>query len=115
MTEDRTPYQSARPHSWGPSRLGHGTSMCSRCFVTDAEAAALGELNDCSQWEEPAPVEAEKTKKTEEHARADSARWVEHIAEIEARGLGRDAKDLDRLRAENERLTAERDARCGRR
>lgn len=31
-------------HVWVPSPLGHGNKMCSRCFVTDLEAAAIGML-----------------------------------------------------------------------
>ncbi len=29
-------------HDWIKSTLGHGNTMCSRCFVTDLEAAAIG-------------------------------------------------------------------------
>jgi hypothetical protein len=29
-------------HDWIASTLGHGNKMCSRCFVTDMEAAAIG-------------------------------------------------------------------------
>lgn len=36
------------PHNWIPSTLGHGNQMCSRCKMTDLEAAALGELEDCT-------------------------------------------------------------------
>lgn len=31
-------------HAWVPSTLGHGETMCSRCFVTNREAAAIGML-----------------------------------------------------------------------
>lgn len=34
-------------HDWVPSRLGHGETMCARCFVTNREAAVLG-MNDCT-------------------------------------------------------------------
>ena len=34
-------------HDWKPSTLGHGESMCARCFITNREAAVLGELNSC--------------------------------------------------------------------
>lgn len=36
------------PHEWIPSTLGHGESMCKHCFVTNREAAVLGELNHCT-------------------------------------------------------------------
>lgn len=36
-----------RPHNWISSTLGHGETMCSRCFVTNREAAALGISNAC--------------------------------------------------------------------
>lgn len=42
-------------HDWVPSTLGHGNKMCRRCWATDLEAAALGQLNDC-----PAPSPAPK-------------------------------------------------------
>jgi ribosomal protein S27E len=29
-------------HDWIPSTLGHGETMCSRCFVTNREAEAIG-------------------------------------------------------------------------
>src|ERR1700754_2649709 len=29
-------------HDWIKSTLGHGEAMCSRCFVTNREAAAIG-------------------------------------------------------------------------
>lgn len=34
-------------HDWVKSKLGHGEAMCSRCFTTNREAAALGELENC--------------------------------------------------------------------
>ena len=34
-------------HDWVKSRLGHGDAMCSRCRITNREAAVLGMLNDC--------------------------------------------------------------------
>lgn len=34
-------------HDWVPSTLGHGETMCRRCFVTNREAAVLGTLNYC--------------------------------------------------------------------
>lgn len=35
-------------HNWIKSTLGHGETMCSRCHITNREAAALGQLNECS-------------------------------------------------------------------
>lgn len=34
-------------HDWIPSTLGHGETMCRRCFVTNREAAVLGIANEC--------------------------------------------------------------------
>ena len=34
-------------HDWIKSTLGHGETMCSRCFITNREAAAIGEM-ECS-------------------------------------------------------------------
>lgn len=34
-------------HHWIKSTLGHGEEMCSRCFITNREAAALGVSNVC--------------------------------------------------------------------
>ena len=44
-------------HDWKPSTLGHGDVMCSRCFVTNLEAAALGISNTCDV-PPPAPAAA---------------------------------------------------------
>lgn len=33
-------------HDWIPSTLGHGETMCRRCFVTNREAAAIG-MTEC--------------------------------------------------------------------
>ena len=35
------------PHDWINSTLGHGEQMCSRCFITNREAAVLNLLNTC--------------------------------------------------------------------
>ena len=34
-------------HDWVRSTLGHGEVMCSRCLITNREAADLGRLNEC--------------------------------------------------------------------
>lgn len=34
-------------HDWIPSTLGHGETMCSRCCVTNREAAVLGIADEC--------------------------------------------------------------------
>lgn len=49
------------PHNWIPSTLGHGDVMCSRCFVTNLEAAALGIMNACDV---PAPAPAAANEKS---------------------------------------------------
>ena len=33
-------------HEWIKSTLGHGETMCKRCFVTNREAAAIG-MDSC--------------------------------------------------------------------
>jgi hypothetical protein len=40
-------------HDWIKSTLGHGETMCSRCFVTNREAAAIG-MVECGV-QPPAP------------------------------------------------------------
>lgn len=40
-----------KQHEWVKSTLGHGESMCRRCFVTNREAAVLGILNECDAKE----------------------------------------------------------------
>lgn len=35
-------------HDWTPSTLGHGETMCRRCYGTNRELAALGELDHCT-------------------------------------------------------------------
>lgn len=44
-------------HDWVKSTLGHGETMCSRCFITNREAAVLGRSNDCDV-PPPAPAAA---------------------------------------------------------
>lgn len=31
-------------HIWGPSRLGHGETQCTKCLMTNREAWVLGEF-----------------------------------------------------------------------
>ena len=50
-------------HEWVPSTLGHGEAMCSKCFITNREAAVLGVLNEC---EAPELKEPQKTKLSNE-------------------------------------------------
>lgn len=38
-----------RPHSFIPSNLGHGETMCQYCFGTNRELAALGRLDHCEK------------------------------------------------------------------
>lgn len=40
-------------HTWVRSTLGHGNQMCSRCCVTDLEAAAIG-MTECDAPPPPA-------------------------------------------------------------
>lgn len=37
----------AMGHKWRKSKLGHGTLQCEYCLATEAELAALGELDRC--------------------------------------------------------------------
>jgi hypothetical protein len=39
---------SVQLHAWIKSPLGHGEVMCSRCCITNREAAVLGRLNECT-------------------------------------------------------------------
>jgi hypothetical protein len=34
-------------HNWVRSTLGHGDVMCSKCYITNREAAVLGLLSIC--------------------------------------------------------------------
>lgn len=34
-------------HRWAKSKLGHGEFMCAKCFMTNREAAALGQTYKC--------------------------------------------------------------------
>jgi len=51
-------------HNWIKSTLGHGEVMCSRCYITNREAAVLGTLNTCtaSQPQKSAAAERELSK-----------------------------------------------------
>ncbi len=44
-------------HDWIKSTLGHGETMCSRCFITNREAAVLGVSDSCDVPPKP-PVAA---------------------------------------------------------
>ncbi len=46
-------------HNWIPSTLGHGETMCSRCFITNREAAVLGCSDTCDT---PAPQAANENE-----------------------------------------------------
>lgn len=51
-------------HNWIKSTLGHGETMCSKCKITNREAAVLGRLNQCSvddewsKWKGDGPAPA---------------------------------------------------------
>lgn len=51
-------------HDWTKSTLGHGEKMCSRCFVTNREAAAIG-MVECDM-PPPAPVAANENAPKED-------------------------------------------------
>jgi hypothetical protein len=40
-------------HQWISSTLGHGETMCARCFITNREAAALGISDACDVPSKP--------------------------------------------------------------
>jgi hypothetical protein len=48
-------------HEWIKSTLGHGETMCSRCFITNREAAALG-VSDACDVPPPPPKVANDNK-----------------------------------------------------
>lgn len=52
-------------HDWQPSTLGHGEQMCRRCFGTNRELAALGELGHCTAA--PPPPANQDGEKREDH------------------------------------------------
>lgn len=53
-------------HNWIPSTLGYGGTLCSRCFVTKREAAALGTLGHCDVLVAPPPAEPFHQRKARE-------------------------------------------------
>lgn len=59
---------SAPTHRWVKSNLGHGETMCAKCFVTNREAAVLGELNVC-----PVADKQGAERDTEEQVRSPSS------------------------------------------
>jgi hypothetical protein len=62
MTSDR---KRKLPHNWIKSTLGHGDTMCSRCFMTNREAAALGVSDSCDVLP-PTPKSANDNRVTQE-------------------------------------------------
>lgn len=55
-------------HKWIKSQLGHGETMCTICFATNREAAALG-LTSC-----PGPAENDAADEPDEPGE-DCGRW----------------------------------------
>ena len=51
-------------HNWIDSTLGHGESMCSRCFITNREASAIG-AHECDA-PPPKPANENSTRATED-------------------------------------------------
>lgn len=50
-------------HEWVPSTLGHGNQMCRRCWTTDLEAMALGDMDYCAEASKPPkPANDDKVK-----------------------------------------------------
>ena len=50
-------------HKWVKSTLGHGETMCTRCWTTNREAAALGILDHCD-----VPEPAQKSEEADASA-----------------------------------------------
>ena len=50
-------------HDWIPSTLGHGDTMCRRCWVTNLEAAVLGCMDHCDV---PPPLPTPANENTDE-------------------------------------------------
>lgn len=40
--------ENATSHNWVKSTLGHGETMCTKCWCTNREAAVLGMLDRCT-------------------------------------------------------------------
>lgn len=57
-------------HDWVKSTLGHGETMCSRCKITNREAAVLGVTDICDVEEEPSYGRAEHASKPKHRSRA---------------------------------------------
>lgn len=49
-------------HNWIKSTLGHGETMCSRCLVTNREAAVLGIMDTCDVPTPPPPAASENER-----------------------------------------------------
>ncbi len=79
-------------HKWVPSRLGHGEQMCANCFVTNREAAVLGELNACPNpdSEQAGSSEGLPEARSAEHSPFDSTpagkalRWYRSVVKVAA-------------------------------
>ena len=62
-------------HDWTKSTLGHGNKMCSRCFVTDLEADALGISDKCEVQPKP-PVAANENERGDEYPEDDDLLFI---------------------------------------
>lgn len=47
VRSDSGPRVKSTSHHWVPSTLGHGNKMCTKCSMTDLEAAALRKTEVC--------------------------------------------------------------------
>lgn len=64
-------------HNWIRSTLGHGETMCSKCHVTNREAAVIGTLNECEVPDAaPPPTEMPPWKATHVHFKGGLYRFL---------------------------------------
>ena len=63
-------------HDWIPSTLGHGEKMCSRCLVTNREAAALGITDHCDVAPKPPPPANDSLEGTQDEIDGDAISFI---------------------------------------
>lgn len=96
-------------HDWVKSTLGHGEAMCSRCLITNREAAVLGKLNACDVPRHLPPQRVTAMIKPDQipDAVADSMREFFHTRGDAQKAIAAApamAEEIKRLRALNAEL-----------
>lgn len=68
-------------HDWVKSTLGHGETMCSRCFITNREAAVIGASEICNVPTPPPHADNDHGQSMDEAAAANFGLTIDDLDE----------------------------------